>query len=70
MLNAQAAKEIQDMTADLANAKTRADLGQLYFNWIGYDCFEDDPEMTDENAREILTDYIKEFRFACASGQA
>lgn len=69
-MNAQATQEIAAMETDLAAATTRADLGNLYFNWIGYDCFEDDPTMTDENAREILADYIKEFRYACASGQA
>lgn len=67
MLNAQATQEIEAMESDLSTATTRSDLVQLHFDWMDCDPSESD---TDDEVRATLADYIKEFRFSCASGQA
>jgi hypothetical protein len=41
-------------------AATHDELAAAYKDLIGYDPFEDNPHATDEDVREILTDWLDE----------
>lgn len=51
-------------------AHTSAELASLYESWIGYNPYEDEPEITDADVREILIDYVAEFNYASKVGTA
>lgn len=59
------------VTISTVNAcHTRTQLASLYEDWIGYNPYEDDPQTTDADVREILVDYVAEFSYAMKAGTA
>lgn len=50
----------QLMHAMLASAQSREALARLYVEWVGYDPFADDANITETEVRETLSELIVE----------
>jgi len=48
------------MWAQWQAATTRAQMGALYQQWVGYDITRDDPALTDEEVSTLLLEWMAE----------